>query len=140
MPRDGKSKAHLADGRSWIHWLSCGRSFAGHRRFLAIIDNLDEFYSPAWKKANLESICKVGSFDFFEEDICSLERMREIVARVRPDTIIHLAARAGVRPSIDQPRLYEQVNVAGAVNLLELCKEFQVSRFVLGSRKPNQNE
>jgi UDP-glucuronate 4-epimerase len=100
---------------------------------LAIVDSLDEFYSPAWKKANLESICKTGAFDFFEQDICSFERMRETVAGFRPDTIIHLAARAGVRPSIEQPRLYEQVNVAGTVNLLELCKEFRVSRFIFGS-------
>ncbi len=100
---------------------------------LAVVDNLDEFYSPAWKKANLESIGKIGPFDFFEQDICEMDGMREIVARVRPDAIIHLAARAGVRPSIEQPRLYERVNVAGTVNLLELCKEFQVSRLIFGS-------
>jgi UDP-glucuronate 4-epimerase len=59
--------------------------------------------------------------------------MRETVASVRPDVVIHLAARAGVRPSIEQPRLYEQVNVAGTVNVLELCKEFHVSRLIFGS-------
>ena len=100
---------------------------------LSIVDNLDEFYSPAWKKANLESIRKIGPFDFFDQDICAMDRVRETVARVRPDVIIHLAARAGVRPSIEQPRLYEQVNVAGTVNLLELCREFQVSRLIFGS-------
>ncbi len=62
-----------------------------------------------------------------------MDRMRETVAGVRPDAIIHLAARAGVRPSIEQPQLYEQVNVAGTVNLLELCREFQVSRLIFGS-------
>jgi UDP-glucuronate 4-epimerase len=100
---------------------------------LAIVDKLDDFYSPAWKKANLESIRTIASFDFFEEDICSPDRMRETVAGFRPDTIIHLAARAGVRPSIEHPRIYEQVNVAGTVNMLELCKEFQISRFIFGS-------
>src|SRR5580692_5732409 len=100
---------------------------------LGIVDNLDEFYSPAWKKANLEAIRKIGPFDFFDQDICAIDRMREIVAGVRPDVIIHLAARAGVRPSIEQPRLYEHVNVAGTVNLLELCREFQVSRLIFGS-------
>jgi UDP-glucuronate 4-epimerase len=100
---------------------------------LAIVDKLDDFYSPAWKKANLESVRKIAPFDFFEQDICSIDCMREAFAGFRPDTIIHLAARAGVRPSIEQPRLYEQVNVAGTVNLLELCKEFQVSRFIFGS-------
>jgi UDP-glucuronate 4-epimerase len=97
------------------------------------VDNLDEFYSPAWKKANLETIRKIGPFDFFNQDICAIDPMREIVAGIRPDAIVHLAARAGVRPSIEQPRLYEQVNVGGTVNVLELCKEFQVSRLIFGS-------
>ena len=100
---------------------------------LSIVDNLDDFYSPAWKKANLESIRKIGGFDFFEQDICSPDRMRETFASVRPDAVIHLAARAGVRPSIEQPRLYERVNVAGTVNLLDLCRESRVSRLIFGS-------
>jgi UDP-glucuronate 4-epimerase len=100
---------------------------------VSIVDNLDEFYSPVWKKANLESIRKIGPFEFFDQDICAMDGLREIFARVRPEAVIHLAARAGVRPSIEQPRLYEQVNVAGTVNLLELCREFQVSRLIFGS-------
>jgi len=100
---------------------------------LTVVDNLDDFYSTAWKKANLESIRKIGAFDFFEEDICSPERMREVFTIARPDAVIHLAARAGVRPSIEQPRLYERVNVGGTVNLLDLCREFGVSRFIFGS-------
>lgn len=100
---------------------------------LSIVDNLDEFYSPRWKKANLELIRKIGPFDFFNQDICAMDRLRETVASLRPDVIIHLAARAGVRPSIEQPQLYEKVNVAGTVNLLELCREFQISRLIFGS-------
>jgi UDP-glucuronate 4-epimerase len=100
---------------------------------LSIVDNLDEFYSPAWKKANLEAIRKIAPFDFFDMDICHPDRLRETIARVRPDAIVHLAARAGVRPSIEQPQLYEQVNVAGTVNLLEACREFHVSRLIFGS-------
>jgi UDP-glucuronate 4-epimerase len=100
---------------------------------LSVLDNLHDFYSSAWKKANLESIRKVGPFDFFEQDICAMDRLRETVANIRPDVIVHLAARAGVRPSIEQPRLYEQVNVAGTVNLLELCREFHVTRLIFGS-------
>jgi UDP-glucuronate 4-epimerase len=100
---------------------------------LSVLDNLDDFYSPAWKKANLELIRKAGPFDFFDQDIWAMDRLRETVAKIRPDVIVHLAARAGVRPSIEQPRLYEQVNVAGTVNLLELCREFHVSRLIFGS-------
>jgi UDP-glucuronate 4-epimerase len=100
---------------------------------LGIVDNLDDFYSPAWKKANLQSIRKTGPFDFFDQDICAMDRIREIVAGFRPDAVVHLAARAGVRPSIEQPLLYEQVNVAGTVNVLELCREFRISRLIFGS-------
>ena len=100
---------------------------------LSIVDNLDTFYSPEWKKANLETIRRSGNFDFFEQDIRAMDGLREVVAKVRPAAIIHLAARAGVRPSIEQPLLYDQVNVSGTVNLLEACREFQVSRLVFGS-------
>ena len=100
---------------------------------LSIVDNLDDFYSPAWKRSNLESVKKQGAFDFFEDDICDPVRMRAVFARTQPDAVIHLAARAGVRPSIEQPRLYERVNVAGTVNLLDLSREFHVSRFIFGS-------
>jgi UDP-glucuronate 4-epimerase len=100
---------------------------------LTIADNLDSFYSPASKRANLEEIRRVGPYMFEEVDICDFEKLRELFAGLKPEVVVHLAARAGVRPSIEQPRLYEQVNVAGTVNLLELCREFHVDRFIFGS-------
>jgi UDP-glucuronate 4-epimerase len=100
---------------------------------LTIVDNLDDFYSPAWKKANLEEIRDVGQYEFCAVDICDAESMRKVMTRPRPDIVIHLAARAGVRPSIEQPRLYEHVNVAGTVNLLEICREVGVKKFIFGS-------
>jgi UDP-glucuronate 4-epimerase len=100
---------------------------------LTIVDNLDEFYAPEWKKANLDEVRRVGQFDFSAADICDPDSLRKVFDRARPDAVIHLAARAGVRPSIEQPRLYEQVNVSGTVNLLELCLEFRVKRFIFGS-------
>lgn len=129
----GNSKCILLTGGAGFIGSHVAEALLRAGASLAIVDKLDDFYSPAWKKANLESICKIAPFDFFEQDICSIDRMRETFSSVRPDTVIHLAARAGVRPSIEQPRLYEQVNIAGTVNLLELCKEFQVSRFIFGS-------
>jgi UDP-glucuronate 4-epimerase len=100
---------------------------------LWILDNLDEFYSPAWKKTNLENIRRVGSYEFFQVDICDTGPLREILERARPDVVIHLAARAGVRPSIEQPHLYERVNVAGTLNLLEKCRQLSVRKFLFGS-------
>jgi UDP-glucuronate 4-epimerase len=66
-------------------------------------------------------------------DIADYDALRDVVARAKPDAIIHLAARAGVRPSIAQPLLYERVNVAATLNLLELAREFHVKHFVFGS-------
>jgi UDP-glucuronate 4-epimerase len=100
---------------------------------LSVVDCLDDFYSATWKKGNLEEIRRTGSFEFFDRDIREVEKMRETLAAARPDVVIHLAARAGVRPSIEQPRLYELVNVGGTVNLLELCREFRVKKFIFGS-------
>ena len=100
---------------------------------LCILDNLDDFYSPSWKKANLESLRGMGSYEFFQTDICNMAALRDSVKRARPDVVIHLAARAGVRPSIEQPHLYERVNVAGTLNLLEICRQLSVRKLVFGS-------
>jgi UDP-glucuronate 4-epimerase len=100
---------------------------------IVIVDNLDNFYSRDRKLANLREINRVGTSKFFEADICDGRGMREIFHQARPDVVIHLAARAGVRPSIEQPRLYERVNVAGTYNLLELSREFSIRRFIFGS-------
>jgi len=100
---------------------------------LAILDNLDDFYPPARKKANLEEVRRKGSFELFASDICDTSSLREVFAAFRPSAVIHLAARAGVRPSIEQPALYERVNVFGTLQLLDLAKKFGVEKFVYGS-------
>lgn len=100
---------------------------------LTIIDSLDDFYAPASKRANLDAVRRVGDCSFSEIDIRDFERLRDVLKAVEPDAMIHLAARAGVRPSIEQPRLYEQVNIGGTLNLLEICRELGVAKFVFGS-------
>lgn len=100
---------------------------------LVIVDSLDDFYAKAWKKANLEQIRSVDAYEFSNVDICEIPPLRQVIARYKPHAIIHLAARAGVRPSIEQPLLYERVNVAGTLNLLELCREFRIDKFIFGS-------
>ncbi len=89
----------------------------GHE--LVIIDELNDFYSPAVKKANLESVLRAGPAAFYEADICDENAVTTIAAQHKPDVIIHLAARAGVRPSLEQPLLYERTNVRGTMVLLE---------------------
>ena len=100
---------------------------------LSIVDNLDDFYSPAWKKANQEEVCAAGAYQFIEADISDVDVLRRVFMRVNPEVVVHLAARAGVRPSIDRPGLYERVNVRGTLNLLELSREFDLAKFIFGS-------
>lgn len=100
---------------------------------LSIVDNLDDFYAPSRKRLNLQEILSTGSYDFFEADVRDMDALRKIAERVQPEIVIHLAARAGVRPSIAQPALYESVNVTGTVNLLEIAREFKVQRLICGS-------
>jgi len=100
---------------------------------LSIVDNLDDFYAPSRKRLNLREIGKAGSYGFFEADLRNRDALQKIAEQIQPEVIIHLAARAGVRPSIEQPALYESVNVAGTVNLLEIAREFKVQRLIFGS-------
>ncbi len=100
---------------------------------LTVVDALDDFYSPAAKRANLQEVRKAGNFSFHELDLCDFDALRQAISHLRPDTIIHLAARAGVRPSIENPQLYERVNVGGTVNVLEWARQMGVQRFIFGS-------
>jgi len=104
---------------------------AGHS--VSILDDLNDFYAPALKRANLAAIGMEGSPHFHLGDIRDTVRVREVVAAEKPEVIVHLAARAGVRPSLAQPLLYEQVNLGGTVNLLEAARSSGVEKFVFAS-------
>src|ERR1035437_5034354 len=76
----------------------------GHH--LSIVDDLNDFYSPAEKRNNLAEVGRCGDMEFRQSDISDADAILDIVSAYRPDAIIHLAGRAGVRPSLDQPLLY----------------------------------
>lgn len=94
------------------------------------IDNFDEFYDRKIKENNLQNIKRHPNFKFHEIDIRSLTS--ELVPE-NIDAIIHLAAKAGVRPSISHPQLYTQTNVLGTQNLLEIAKEKKIPKFIFAS-------
>ncbi len=100
---------------------------------LEIVDDLNDYYAPALKRENLEAVRRAGAFEFHHADIRDTARMDAIVRAARPDAIIHLAARAGVRPSLEQPLLYEEVNMLGTTGLLEACRHHGVPKFVFAS-------
>lgn len=100
---------------------------------VSVLDNFNEFYSPEIKRANVAQHRDNPNFKLYEADICCAGTLHSIFAENRFDAIVHLAAWAGVRPSLLNPKLYAQVNVSGTLNLLELAKEFNVKQFVFGS-------
>jgi UDP-glucuronate 4-epimerase len=103
----------------------------GHQ--LVIVDDLNDYYSPSLKQLNLASVRKAGPVEFHHLDICDREAMLQIASDHRPEAIIHLAARAGVRPSLQQPFLYERVNVHGTLVLLEAARIAGTKKFVFAS-------
>jgi len=100
---------------------------------VTIVDDLNDFYAPEIKRANLEEIRKTGDYQFFEADIRDPEKLRSVFDETEFDCIVHLAARAGVRPSLSQPKLYAETNINGTLNLLELARDYEVPQFVFGS-------
>lgn len=95
------------------------------------LDNLDDFYDPAIKRRNLARALDASAFELVEGDIRDARVLDSLPDDV--SLIIHLAARAGVRPSIEQPLLYQDVNVRGTQELLEYARRAEVRRFIFGS-------
>ena len=97
------------------------------------LDNFDEFYDPRRKRENLKFTSRYSGFRLVEGDLRDPTLLDKIFSEEKIGIVAHLAARAGVRPSIREPLLYAEVNIRGTLNLLEVCKKYGVSRFVFAS-------
>jgi len=100
---------------------------------ITIVDDLNDFYAPEIKRANLALYQDSSDVNFVEADIRNFSALEPIFERGNFDTIVHLAARAGVRPSLLEPQLYIETNINGTTNLLELARKNGVRQFVFGS-------
>lgn len=100
---------------------------------IAILDDLNDFYSPNEKRRNLAAVQAAGACLFKHGDICDPEVVDALFAKFQPDSVIHIAARAGVRPSLEQPLLYEKVNVGGTAVVLDAARRSGCRRFVMAS-------
>ena len=124
----------VTGGAGFIGSHLCDRLLAdGH--VVCAVDNFDPFYDESVKRANIADASRSPSFRLVEADIRDPQALKDALAPVFPscDVIVHLAARAGVRPSIEDPLLYSQVNVDGTTAMLELARELGVRRFIFGS-------
>ncbi len=113
------------------HLVDC--LMAEGRARLTVVDNFNDFYDPAIKRANVAHHAGNDNFELIKADITDERAMGELFARAGFDTVVHLAARAGVRPSLDRPMDYEETNVRGTFSLLEAARRSSVERFVFGS-------
>lgn len=103
----------------------------GHR--VVIADDFNDFYEPAIKESNFARLQPADRVALHRLDITDKPALDRVFAAERFDAVVHLAARAGVRPSIQQPLLYAQTNVAGTMNLLECARASGIQKFVFAS-------
>jgi UDP-glucuronate 4-epimerase len=96
------------------------------------VDNFDNFYDPGIKRSNIEKCLKDDNFRLVEADIRDNAAMNELIGEGF-DIIVHLAAKAGVRPSIEQPLLYADVNINGTMVLLEAAKKQKIEKLIFAS-------
>ena len=105
---------------------------AGHAVWA--FDDLNPFYDPQIKRANLRDIQSLAKpFEFIHGDLTDATAVEELFREVKFDQVIHLAARAGVRPSLQEPALYQRVNVEGTVNILEAARKTGVKKLTIAS-------
>src|SRR5208282_2550559 len=97
-------------------------------------DDLNPFYDPRLKRRNLHDIQSLAKpFEFVHGDVCDRAALDELFGSVKFDQVIHLAARAGVRPSLAEPALYQRVNVEGTVNVFEAARKNGVKKIIIAS-------
>lgn len=103
----------------------------GHR--VICLDNFNDYYSPARKRRNIAGLLESPAFRLYEGDIRDEATVAALFEAEKPDQVVHIAAMAGVRYSIEQPRLYQEVNVGGTLIVLEQARRHGVRNFVLAS-------
>jgi len=127
----GAKRVLVTGGAGFIGSHVCERLLARGDAVIAL-DNFDDFYDPAIKRRNLATCLSSGGFSLAEGDIRDGALLEEISGH-GIDAVIHLAARAGVRPSIESPALYADVNVVGTTRLLEMARRRRIRNFVFAS-------
>ena len=123
----------VTGGAGFIGYHVCERLLRNSQAVWAF-DDLNNFYDPKIKEANIRDLGSLAkAFTFVHGDLTDRARLDQLLGSVKFDQIIHLAARAGVRPSLLEPALYQRVNVEGTVNLLEAARRNGVKKVTIAS-------
>ncbi|MCC6793158.1 MAG: SDR family NAD(P)-dependent oxidoreductase, partial [Thermomicrobiales bacterium] len=97
------------------------------------LDNLNDYYDPALKQARLDQLLSRDGFRFVKMDVADRDGIAQLFAGERPDLVVHLAAQAGVRYSLQNPAAYVDSNLVGFGNILEGCRHNGVRHLVFAS-------
>ncbi|MEL7543912.1 MAG: SDR family NAD(P)-dependent oxidoreductase, partial [Pseudomonadota bacterium] len=97
------------------------------------VDSINDYYDPRLKHARLERLMPNAGFAFAHIDIADAAALEAVFAAHKPDRVIHLAAQAGVRYSIQNPRAYVDANLVGTANILECCRHNAIAHMVYAS-------
>ena len=97
------------------------------------LDNLNDYYDVNLKKARIEFIGSTNQFSFLKIDLAECDQINAVFLEFRPDVVINLAAQAGVRYSLQQPRSYIDSNIVGFTNILEACRHMEVKHLIYAS-------
>jgi UDP-glucuronate 4-epimerase len=104
-----------------------------NRAEVFLLDNFNNFYNPEIKRRNVTDLQASGHMPLHVVDILDRDSLQKVFEETRPDVVVHLAAWAGVRPSLEKPELYSAVNVTGTVNMLEMARKYSTRCFIFGS-------
>ena len=100
---------------------------------VTVVDDFNDFYDPSIKHNNIHEHLKDSRYTIHEIDIRDRAKLEEIFTANSFECVVHLAARAGVRPSLSEPQLYTETNINGTLNLLDLARQHKLKQFVFGS-------
>jgi UDP-glucuronate 4-epimerase len=123
----------VTGGAGFIGSHLCDRLLAEGGWRVHVVDDFNDFYDPELKRANVRAHAGRDDYRLREADIRDRDALARLFGETEFDTVVHLAARAGVRPSLSEPLLYSETNIAGTLNLLELARARGVRQFVFGS-------
>ncbi len=123
----------VTGGAGFIGSSLCEKLIENEENKIIVIDNFCDFYDVKIKEDNIKELKQKDNFKLYRNDIRDKDALIKIFKENKIDIVIHLAAMAGVRPSIENPILYQEVNCLGTQNILEVMKEFKVNNLVMAS-------
>ncbi len=121
----------LVTGMAGFIGYHCAKSLHGDGHTIMGVDNLNDYYNPALKHARLKQLA--SEIRFQRIDLSDLASLEQVFRDFKPEAVLHLAAQAGVRYSIDHPHAYIQSNIVGTMNILECCRHFGKPKLVYAS-------